>query len=79
MPIYFTTSAPAAGLQADRARRTITGRVVPWAEFAAVSTGQRVAFARGSLHLSERAKLILDHDPTRPVAVFVDATDTPAR
>jgi hypothetical protein len=28
--------------------------------------------------LSERAKLILDHDPGRPVAVYVSSTDTPA-
>jgi phage head maturation protease len=75
---YVTTSAPAAGLKADRARRTISGTVVPWGVFAQVSTGQVVAFARGSLTLSERAKLVLDHDPARPVAVYVDATDTEA-
>jgi phage head maturation protease len=76
--LYVTTSAPAARLRADTARRTITGQVVPWGTFARVSTGQVVAFARGSLSLSERAKLVLDHDPARPVAVYVDSTDTEA-
>jgi hypothetical protein len=76
--ISIRTSAPGAGLVADRARRTITGQVVPWGVYAMVSTGQTVAFARGSLTLSERAKLVLDHDPTQPVAVYVSATDTPA-
>jgi hypothetical protein len=41
-----------------------------------VSTGQTVAFARGSIILGERSKLVLDHDPAQPVAVFVAATDT---
>jgi phage head maturation protease len=60
---------------ADKARRTITGLVVPWGTYATVSTGQRVAFARGSLALSDRAKLVLDHDPAQPVAVFASSTD----
>jgi phage head maturation protease len=76
-PVYVTTSAPAAGLRADPARRTITGQVVPWETFARVSTGQLVAFERGALRLSERSKLILDHDATQPVAVFAGATDGP--
>jgi phage head maturation protease len=74
MTRFVMTAAP-AGLQADKARRTIAGRVVPWGEFARVSTGQMVAFERGSLRLSERAKLILDHDPSQPVAVLVEAAD----
>ena len=68
--------APPAGVAADRARRTITGLVVPWGAFARVSTGQTVAFARGSLSLSDRSKLVLDHDPAQPVAVFASSTDT---
>jgi hypothetical protein len=44
--------------------------------FAAVSTGQIVAFAPGSVILGERSKLVLDHDPAQPVAVFVSANDT---
>jgi hypothetical protein len=76
--LQIRTAAPGAGLVADRARRTITGQVVPWGVYARVSTGQTVAFARGSLALSDRAKLVLDHDPTQPVAVYVSATDTPA-
>ena len=68
--------APPAGVAADRARRTITGLVVPWGAFARVSTGQTVAFARGSLALSDRSKLVLDHDPAQPVAVFASSTDT---
>ena len=73
-----TTSAPAAAVLADTARRTITGLVVPWGSFARVSTGQTVAFARGSLTLSDRAKLVLDHDPAQPVAVYVSSSDTEA-
>jgi hypothetical protein len=76
-PISIRTSAAGPALVADRARRTITGQVVPWGVYAVVSTGQTVAFGRGSLTLSERAKLVLDHDPTQPVAVYVSATDTP--
>ena len=68
--------APPAGVAADRTRRTITGLVVPWGAFARVSTGQTVAFARGSLSLSDRSKLVLDHDPAQPVAVFASSTDT---
>jgi hypothetical protein len=76
--MQITTTAPAGELVADRARRTITGMVVPWGSYARVSTGQNVAFARGSLTLSDRAKLVLDHDPAQPVAVYVSSTDTPA-
>lgn len=75
MPQFLTT-APPARVRADSARRTITGLVVPWGTFAQVSTGQNVAFARGSLALSDRAKLVLDHDPAQPVAVYVTSTDT---
>jgi phage head maturation protease len=69
-------AAPAAGIRADRLARTISGPVVPWDVYAAVSTGQVVAFAPGSVILGERSKLVLDHDPAQPVAVFVNATDT---
>ena len=72
----INTSAPGARVQADTARRTITGMVVPWGTFAQVSTGQTVAFARGSLSLGERSKLVLDHDPSQPVAVYASSTDT---
>ena len=72
----INTSAPGARIQADTARRTITGMVVPWGTFAQVSTGQTVAFARGSLSLGERSKLVLDHDPSQPVAVYASSTDT---
>ena len=75
MPEFLTT-APPARVRADSARRTITGLVVPWGTFAQVSTGQTVAFARGSLALGDRAKLVLDHDPAQPVAVYVSSTDT---
>jgi hypothetical protein len=75
--MLIETAAPTGRLAADRARRTITGLVVPWGTYAAVSTGQTVAFARGSLTLGDRSKLVLDHDPTQPVAVFASATDTP--
>ena len=74
--MLIKTNAPAARLEADAARRTISGMVAPWGTYAHVSTGQNVAFARGSLVLSERAKLVLDHDPGRPVAVYSSATDT---
>ena len=70
------TTAPASGLQADSARRTIAGLVVPWGVFATVSTGQTVAFARGSLTLGERSKMVLDHDPGRPVGVYQSSADT---
>jgi hypothetical protein len=77
MADMIQTTAPAAGLQADRAKRTITGQVVPWGTFARISDGRLIAFAPGSLTLSERAKLNIDHDPGRPVGVFVSATMTP--
>ena len=70
-------TAPAAAVQADAARRTIAGLVAPWDTWAQVSTGQTVNFARGSLTMGDRAKLVLDHDPGRPVGVFVSASDTP--
>jgi hypothetical protein len=74
--MQIQTTAPPAPVSADRQRRTITGQVVPWGIFAHVSTGQKVGFARGSLSLSERAKLVLDHDPAQPVAVYVSSSDT---
>jgi hypothetical protein len=74
--MLIQTSAPPARLAADTARRTITGLVVPWGTYARVSTGQNVAFARGSLTLSDRSKLVLDHDPAQPVAVYASSTDT---
>ena len=74
MEIRF--DAPPARIAADRARRTISGLVVPWGSYARVSTGQNVAFARGSLSLSDRSKLVLDHDPAQPVAVYQSSTDT---
>jgi hypothetical protein len=76
--VIITTAAPAAPVRADSARRTISGLVVPWGTFARVSTGQNVAFQRGSLALSDRAKLVLDHDPAKPVAVYVSSSDTEA-
>ena len=69
-------NAPLAAVRADSARRTITGLVVPWDRFATVSTGQTVAFARGSIVGGDRSKLVLDHDPNQPVAVYASATDT---
>ena len=74
MEIRF--DAPPARLAADRQRRTISGLVVPWGSYAKVSTGQTVAFARGSLSLSDRSKLVLDHDPAQPVAVYQSSSDT---
>ena len=74
--MQIITSAPGARIAADSARRTITGMVVPWGSYARVSTGQTVAFARGSLSLSDRSKLVLDHDPAQPVAVYQSSTDT---
>jgi phage head maturation protease len=74
--LIINTTAPASNVRADSLRRTITGMVVPWGTYARVSTGQTVAFARGSLALSERAKLVIDHDPGQPVAVYLSATDT---
>jgi hypothetical protein len=71
------TTAPSSGLQADAARRTIAGLVAPWDTYATVSTGQTINFERGSLTLGDRAKLVLDHDPGRPVGVFVSSSDTP--
>ncbi|HZZ55695.1 MAG TPA: hypothetical protein VFE26_15590 [Trebonia sp.] len=74
MEIRF--DAPPARVAADKARRTISGMVVPWGAYATVSTGQTVAFARGSLSLSDRSKLVLDHDPSQPVAVYQSSSDT---
>jgi phage head maturation protease len=70
------TTAPATGLEADAAKRTIHGLVVPWDTYATVATGQTVAFARGSLTLGDRSKLVLDHDPNRPVGVYLSSADT---
>ena len=74
----FNTAAPAARISADAGTRTITGMVVPWGTYAPVSTGQTVAFAPGSLALGERSKLVLDHDPAQPVAVYQSSTVTDA-
>ena len=73
---YLEVTAPTAGLAADRERRTISGLVVPWDTYAPVSTGQRAAFAPGSLTLSPYAKMNLDHDPTKPVGVLVNSEST---
>ena len=70
---YVELVARGAGVQADVARRTIAGVVAPWNVYANVSTGQRIAFAPGSLTMGDRVKLVLDHDPTQPVGVLASA------
>ena len=75
-PCRSSPAPPGPGSRRTRPARTITGMVVPWGSYARVSTGQTVAFARGSLSLSDRSKLVLDHDPSQPVAVFQSSTDT---
>ena len=75
MEIRF--DAPPARIAADTARRTITGLVVPWGTFAAVSTGQTVAFARGS-PCPCRTGRNWSSITTRPSQsrVYVSSTDT---
>jgi hypothetical protein len=75
---FVELRAAGAGVQADVARRTIAGTVAPWNVYGTVSTGQRIAFAPGSLTLGERVKLVLDHDPTKPVGVITGAPTSTA-
>jgi len=77
-PLSVDLSPVHAGVQADAARRTISGLVSPWDTYAHVSTGQVVAFAPGSLVMGDRVKLVLDHDPTQPVGVLAGSQATPA-
>ena len=46
--MLIRTAAPSARLEADAARRVISGLVAPWGVYARVSTGQTVAFARAA-------------------------------
>jgi HK97 family phage prohead protease len=74
--LHFT--APAAGVTADVARRTIRGLAVPWGEVGYASTGP-VRFAPGAL-LPNPHVLLRDHDPAQPIGrvVSVETTDAGA-
>jgi HK97 family phage prohead protease len=71
--LHFT--APASGVTADVARRTIRGLAVPWGEVGYASTGP-VRFAPGAL-LPTPHVLLRDHDPAQPIGrvVSVELTD----
>lgn len=79
-PVDHVTLALAEGATLDRARRTITGRIVPFGVIANRTSNGPVLFAQGSIgHHPElrRIKLLLDHDQSRPVgyATVVDIAD----
>lgn len=60
-------------------RRTITGHVVPWDEYRAVSTGQTVAFAPGSLTWAQAPALTDGHDDTAGIGAMRSAVNGRSR
>ena len=66
MRLEFTTPVTAA----DRARRSISGRVVTWDETGNTSAGPAV-FEAGSLQAADEVTLRLEHDRTRPLGKAV--------
>lgn len=70
---------PAAAVTAADATpgaRTIAGTAVPWNVVGYVADGTPVVFHPGSLDATARPHLLRDHDPTRPLGLVIDATDT---
>ena len=58
-----------ADLVADEATRTITGKIVPFNNEIGYTSAGKVIFESGSIELPEsgRVKLLLEHDPKKPL------------
>ena len=61
---------------ADEGRRTITGQVVPYDAWGETSLGP-VRFSRGAFGELPKVKLLLEHDPKRPIGRAQQLMDTP--
>ena len=75
MKLTFSTSITAA----DAETRTLTGQIVPFGKTGNTSAGP-VIFEVGSItNLSDPSsiKLLMEHDPTRPVGKWVEFSATP--
>ena len=67
-------------LDCDQTARTITGLAVPYGPEAHIGLGS-ITFASGSIRWPvadlSRVKLLVQHDPDRPVGYALDLTDRP--
>jgi len=61
---------------ADEGRRTITGQVVPFGAWGDTSMGP-VQFAKGAFSELPKVKLLLEHDPKRPIGRAQQLMETP--
>lgn len=61
---------------ADEGRRTITGQIVPFGAWGDTSMGP-VQFAKGAFGDVPNVKLLLEHDPKRPIGRMQQAMSTP--
>jgi HK97 family phage prohead protease len=61
---------------ADEGRRTITGQIVPFGSWGQTSMGP-VQFAKGAFGDVPKVKLLLEHDPKRPIGRMTAAMPTP--
>lgn len=61
---------------ADEGRRTITGQIVPFGAWGDTSMGP-VQFANGAFGDVPNVKLLLEHDPKRPIGRMQQAMSTP--
>lgn len=72
----LTVSFSADITAADENRRTITGQIVPFGSWGQTSMGP-VQFARGAFGDVPNVKLLLEHDPKRPIGRMQAAMPTP--
>lgn len=72
----LTVSFSADITAADEGRRTITGQIVPFGAWGQTSMGP-VQFAKGSFGDVPNVKLLLEHDPKRPIGRMQQAIPTP--
>jgi HK97 family phage prohead protease/HK97 family phage major capsid protein len=61
---------------ADEGRRTITGQIVPFGAWGETSMGP-VQFAKGAFSDVPKVKLLLEHDPKRPIGRLQQSMPTP--
>jgi phage head maturation protease len=65
-PTYRIAATRPAGV--DTTKRIVTGLAVPWDVEAMVQGAEQpIRFVRGSLQISEHARLLRDHDPHRVI------------
>jgi HK97 family phage prohead protease len=56
--------------------RTITGKIVPFGNEIGYTSAGKVVFNKGSIEIPEKPKLLLEHDPKKPIGRLVSYQET---